>query len=54
MTTQNNDSSEYIVYVDESGDHSLTSINPEYPIFVLAFCVFHKGKYSKSTVEKIQ
>lgn len=23
------------MYLDESGDHSLTAINPEYPIFVL-------------------
>ena len=32
--------SDYIVYVDESGDHSLTSINPQNPVFVLVFCVF--------------
>ena len=24
--------SDYIVYVDESGDHSLDSINPRYPL----------------------
>ena len=29
---------DHIVFVDESGDHSLTSINPDYPVFVLAFC----------------
>jgi hypothetical protein len=33
--------SQYIVYVDESGDHSLQSIDPQYPVFVLAFCIFH-------------
>lgn len=38
--------SDYIVYVDESGDHSLTSINPRFPIFVLAFCVFRKSTYN--------
>ena len=32
--------SDFMVYVDESGDHSLTSIDKNYPIFVLAFCVF--------------
>ncbi len=37
--------SEYIVFVDESGDHSLDTINPRYPIFVLSFCVFHKQSY---------
>ncbi|MEW6663926.1 MAG: DUF3800 domain-containing protein [Thermodesulfobacteriota bacterium] len=36
---------DYIVYVDESGDHSLVSINPEYPLFVLSFCVFRKDVY---------
>lgn len=40
--------SDYIVYVDESGDHSLTSINPDYPVFVLAFCIFHKKHYSEA------
>ena len=37
--------SDYIVYVDESGDHGLLSIDPQYPVFVLAFCVFHKEDY---------
>jgi hypothetical protein len=38
--------SDYIVYVDESGDHSLESIDTEYPLFVLSFCIFHKQIYS--------
>ncbi len=37
--------SDYIVYVDESGDHSLGNINKEYPVFVLAFCIFRKSDY---------
>ena len=37
--------SDYIVYVDESGDHGLLSIDPQYPVFVLAFCVFKKDDY---------
>lgn len=37
---------DYIVYVDESGDHGLKSINPEYPIFVLACCIFKKDIYN--------
>lgn len=28
--------SDFIVYVDESGDHSLQSIDQSYPVFVLA------------------
>ena len=37
--------SDYIVFVDESGDHSLESINPEYPVFVLAFCILSTATY---------
>jgi hypothetical protein len=38
--------SEFIIYVDESGDHSLASIDPEYPVFVLSFCIFRKPSYT--------
>ena len=48
------DFSEYIVYVDESGDHSLASIDQDYPIFVLAFCVFRKDRYLEKVVPKLQ
>lgn len=46
--------SNYIVYVDESGDHSLASINKDFPLFILAFCIFEKEKYSKSAVLKLK
>jgi hypothetical protein len=46
--------SKYIVYVDESGDHSLQSIDPQYPVFVLAFCVFHKRYYSEVIVPALE
>lgn len=46
--------SDYIIYVDESGDHSLDSINKEYPIFVLAFCMFHKQSYTQNLVRKLK
>lgn len=39
--------SDYIVYVDESGDHSLESINENHPVFVLAFCIFKKSDYTQ-------
>jgi len=48
-----NDFSDYVVYVDESGDHGLASIDSQYPIFVLVFCIFHKKNYL-STVQKVQ
>lgn len=39
--------SEYIVYVDESGDHEMGgSIDPNFPVFVLAFCIFKKDEYA--------
>jgi len=46
--------SDYIVYVDESGDHGLGSVDPNYPVFVLAFCIFHKRYYSETVVERLQ
>lgn len=46
--------SKYVVYVDESGDHSLETVNPHYPIFVLAFCVFHKTHYSEVVVPALE
>lgn len=46
--------SKYVVYVDESGDHSLHSIDEQYPVFVLAFCVFHKRHYSEVVVPALE
>jgi len=46
--------SKYIVYVDESGDHSLQSIDDNYPVFVLALCVFHKRHYSEAIVPALE
>lgn len=42
--------SNYVVYVDESGDHGMQTVDPNYPVFVLAFCVFHKRHYSEKVV----
>lgn len=46
--------SDYIVYVDESGDHGLTSIDPQYPIFVLSFCCFRISDYTRVIVPNMQ
>lgn len=46
--------SNYIVYVDESGDHGLQNVDPNYPVFVLAFCVFHKKHYSERVVPALE
>ncbi|MBK6299222.1 MAG: DUF3800 domain-containing protein [Sphingomonadales bacterium] len=46
--------SDYIIYVDESGDHNLVQTNPAYPIFSLAFCIFKKSDYIEQAVPKLQ
>jgi hypothetical protein len=45
--------SDFIVYVDESGDHGLISIDKQYPIFVLSFCIFNKQYYSQKIVPQL-
>lgn len=46
--------SDYVVYVDESGDHSLDSIDNSYPVFVLALCIFHKRHYAEHIIPAIE
>lgn len=38
--------SDYIVFADESGDHGLSSIDPQFPVFSLVFAVFEKELYA--------
>jgi hypothetical protein len=37
---------DHVAFVDESGDHGMVSIDPSYPMFVLAFCIFEKEAYT--------
>lgn len=46
--------SDFVVYVDESGDHSLESVDVDYPVFVLAFGIFHKRHYAEKIVSAIE
>lgn len=46
--------SDFIVFVDESGDHGLQNIDQGYPVFVLAFCVMRKSDYMTSIARAIQ
>jgi len=46
--------SDYIIYVDESGDHGLTNIDSGYPIFCLAFCIIKKEDYISGICPSIQ
>ena len=45
--------SDYIIFVDESGDHSLECIDVGYPVFVLDFCIFRKDFYTKNLVPSL-
>ena len=42
--------SDYIIYTDESGDSNPASVDPDYPVFVLNFCVFSKDDYAASVL----
>jgi hypothetical protein len=44
--------SDYIVYADESGDLSFE--DKEYPVFVLAFCIFSKQEYLTNVIRHIK
>lgn len=41
------------MFLDESGDHSLDKIDPSYPVFVLAGCIFDFEYYSTIAEPKI-
>lgn len=45
---------DYLVFVDESGDHGLTRCDPEYPLFVLAFCIVMKREYTEVITPALQ
>ena len=46
--------SDYIVFVDESGDHGLKNIDENFPLFCLAFCVVKKDDYVSKIVPSFQ
>jgi len=46
--------SDFIVFADESGDHSLTKINRDYPVFVLSFCIVTKTDYVEAVCPLLQ
>ena len=48
------ENSDFIIYVDESGDANIENIDPQYPIFVLTFCIFQKEQYSSTVSPSIQ
>ena len=46
--------SDYVIYVDESDDHSLKPIDRDYPVFVLDFCIFWKDHYANAVAPRVQ
>jgi hypothetical protein len=42
---------EYVLYLDESGDHSLSNINQDFPVFILCGLLFEKTNYKKACEE---
>lgn len=46
--------SDYIVFVDESGDHGMAGIDQTYPMFVLVFCIFRKQEYMETVCPAVQ
>ena len=45
--------SDYIIYADESGDPNPASVDANYPVFVLNFCVFRKDHYAGSVLPAV-
>lgn len=46
--------SDYLVFVDESGDHNLLHIDPQFPVFVLLFAIIHKDDYVERICPALQ
>ena len=46
--------SDFLVFVDESGDHNLIQIDPQFPIFVLLFTIIRKDDYVNRVCPDLQ
>src|SRR5690606_34198450 len=42
---------QYFLYVDESGDHGLSNVNPNFPVFLLCGVIFNQATYEKLRIE---
>ena len=45
MIYTSENSSKYMVFADEAGDHNLQRWDPTFPLFVMAFCIIEKSHY---------
>ena len=46
--------SDYLIFADESGDHGLVSIDEQFPVFALVFCIVQKQDYVEQIVPAMQ
>lgn len=46
--------SEFIIFADESGDTEVRNIDPNYPVFLLNFCIFHREEYVNKVEPDLQ
>lgn len=53
-SSSSEDYADYIVFVDESGDHGLDGIDPDFPMFALSFCVLAKTSYVNNVAPAFQ
>ena len=44
---------EYLIFADESGDHLLRPHYPEFPVFILAFCIIKRDHYANYVVPEL-
>src|SRR3989338_3056050 len=42
-----------VMFLDESGDHSLIKIDNQFPVFCLAGCIFDESEYQQNGKAKI-
>lgn len=42
-----------VMFLDESGDHSLVKIDEQFPVFCLAGCIFDESEYQQNSKAKI-
>lgn len=46
--------SDFLVFVDESGDHNLSKIDDQFPVFVLLFSIIRKDDYVNTVCPRLQ
>lgn len=45
---------DYLIFADESGDHGLSTIDEQFPVFALVFCLMRKEDYISKIVPQAQ